>query len=173
MVVRLRTMTNEQLFSEQLPFIEQSEFEKHPKRFLNKKLISKLVIFAPLIIGIVFLFIYVEHWIAYSAIGVWFLLLMFALLVSYKEFFVRGYVLREHDITYKHGWLFHHQITIPFNRIQHTEINHGPIDRFFNLCELEIYTAGGATSDLSIAGLDPEKAAAIKEYISEKTAQHA
>lgn len=166
-------MTNDQILSGQLPFIEQSDFEKHPKRFLNKKLIAKLVFFIPLIVGIVFLFIYADYWIAWAALGAWFLLLLIALFVSYKEFFVRGYVLRENDITYRHGWLFHHQITIPFNRIQHTEINHGPIDRFFKLCELDIYTAGGSASDLSISGLDPEKAASIKEYISEKTAQHA
>ena len=167
------SMTNEQLLSNQLPSIEQSIFEKHPKRFLNKKLIAKLVFFIPLIIGIGLLFFYSEHVYAWSALGAWFILLLIALFISYREFFVRGYVLRENDITYKSGWLFHHQITIPFNRIQHTEINHGPIDRFFKLCELDIYTAGGSSSDLSISGLDPEKAANIKEYISEKTAQHA
>lgn len=166
-------MTNDQLLSQDLPSIEQSTFEKHPKRFLNKKLISKLLFMVPLIIGVVILFIYADSWIAWSALGAWFVLLVLALVVSYKEFFVRGYVLRENDITYKHGWLFHHQITIPFNRIQHTEVNHGPIDRFFNLCQLDIYTAGGSSSDLSISGLDPEKAVSIKEYISEKTAQHA
>lgn len=166
-------MTNNQLLSQDLPSIEQSTFEKHPKRFLNKKLISKLLFMVPLVIGIVVLFIYADSWIAWSALGSWFVLLLLTLVVSYKEFFVRGYVLRENDITYKHGWLFHHQITIPFNRIQHTEVNHGPIDRFFNLCQLDIYTAGGSSSDLSISGLDPDKAASIKEYISEKTAQHA
>ena len=131
-------MTNEQILSQSLPVIEQSEFEKHPKRFLNKKLIAKFVFFAPLLIGIVVLFIYTEQWMGWSALAAWFVLLLASLFVSYKEFFVRGYVLREFDITYRHGWLFHHQITIPFNRIQHTEINHGPIDRSFSLCELEI-----------------------------------
>jgi len=165
-------MTNNPILSTSLPSVEQSDFEKHPKRFLNKKLIAKLTFLFPLIIGVVLLFIYYETY-AWLGVGAWFLLLFITLFISYKEFFVRGYVLRENDITYKYGWLFHHQITIPFNRIQHTEVNNGPIDRFFNLCELDIYTAGGSSSDLSISGLDPEKAAAIKEYISEKAALHA
>ena len=168
-------MTNEQLLSYQLPLIEQNNFEKHPKRFLNKKLIARLLVFIPSFSGVVIPFYTVsEHpWVWQTTGCIWLLVLILSIFVAYKEFFVRGYVLREHDITYKRGWLFHHQITIPFNRIQHTEINHGPIDRFFTLCELDIYTAGGSSSDLSISGLDPEKAANIKEYISEKTAQHA
>lgn len=168
-------MTNQQLFTNQLPLIEQSDFEKHPKRFLNKKLVAKLFYFIPSLAGIIVPYFTVEEhpWVWQTASVLWITALLLSIFTSYKEFFVRGYALREQDITYKHGWLFHHQITIPFNRIQHTEINNGPIDRFFNLCELEIYTAGGSSSDLSISGLDPEKAAAMKEYISEKTAQHA
>ncbi|WP_397299473.1 PH domain-containing protein [Nonlabens ulvanivorans] len=168
-------MTNEQLLSHQLPVVELSNFEKHPRRFLNKKLVAKLFFFIPVLTGVIILFFMVEEypWIWKAAGVAWFVFLILSVFISYKEFFVRGYVLREHDITYRHGWLFHHQITIPFNRIQHTEINHGPIDRYFKLCELDIYTAGGSSSDLSISGLDPDKAVAIKEYISEKTAQHA
>ncbi|GAK91726.1 hypothetical protein JCM19297_1678 [Nonlabens ulvanivorans] len=168
-------MTNEQLLSDQLPAIEQSNFEKHPRRFLNKKLVAKLFFFIPALAGVIILFFMVEEypWVWKATGSAWLVLLILSVFISYKEFFVRGYVLRENDITYRHGWLFHHQITIPFNRIQHTEINHGPIDRYFKLCELDIFTAGGSSSDLSISGLDPEKAVAIKEYISEKTAQHA
>ncbi|PQJ32966.1 hypothetical protein BST92_14010 [Nonlabens arenilitoris] len=168
-------MTNEQLLSYQLPSIEQSSFEKHPKRFLNKKLVAKLFYFIPSLAGVIIPFFIVENhpWIWKTTGSVWVLLLIISIFISYKEFFVRGYVLRENDITYRYGWLFHHQITIPFNRIQHTEINHGPIDRYFKLCELDIYTAGGSSSDLSISGLDPDKARFIKEYISQRTAQHA
>ncbi len=166
-------MTNDKIQATELPSIEQSTFEKHPKRFLNKKLIAKVVFFIPLLIGIVVtsFFIELDGFLTYT-LSAWFVLFLCLLAVSYKEFFVRGYVLREHDITYKRGWLFHHQITVPFNRIQHTDINHGPIDRWFNLCELEIFTAGGSSSDLSISGLDPDDASRIKKYISSKTAQH-
>lgn len=166
-------MTNHQLFASDLPDIELSDFEKHPKRFLNKKLIAKVVFFIPLLIAIIVssFFVEMDDFLIYAIPG-WLVLFMLILFVAYKEFFVRGYVLREHDITYKRGWLFHHQITVPFNRIQHTDVNHGPIDRWFNLCELEIFTAGGSSSDLSISGLDPDHAARIKKYISAKSSLH-
>ncbi len=167
-------MTNEQLFPVDLPAVEDSFFEKHPKRFLNKKLISRFIYFVPLFIGAVVFTVLVDDmpykWIAFPVLIV---LLGLSLFFAYKEYFVRGYVLRELDITYRHGWIFHYETTVPFNRIQHTEIKDGPIDRLFNLCELEIYTAGGSSSDLNLSGLDPDDAHRLKEFISKKTAAHA
>lgn len=169
-------MTNSQILAQELPFIEDADFQKHPRRFLNKKLIAKVIFFIPLLIGIGVCWFFIdeiENWMGFTAIGVWCGLFLLTVFLAYKEYFVRGYVLRELDITYRKGWLFHHQITVPFNRVQHTEVNHGPIDRMFNLCELEIFTAGGSASDLSISGLDPQDAAKLKEYIAEKTARYA
>lgn len=167
-------MTNDQITPVDLPPVEAAVFKKHPKRFLKKKLIAKFVVFIPLLIGIIVLaFLVNDLWIFWSALGSWFILFLITLFFSYKEYFVRGYVLRELDITYKHGWIFHYETTVPFNRVQHTEIKDGPIDRLFNLCELEIYTAGGSSSDLNLSGLDPADAARLKEFISHKTAQHA
>ncbi|AZQ44545.1 PH domain-containing protein [Nonlabens ponticola] len=166
-------MTNENLNVINLPDVPQEEFEKHPKRFLNKKLIAKTLFMLPLLIGVIVMVFFVDTWIAVAAGSLWLLLLILVLFLAYKEYFVRGYVLREKDITYRYGWLFHHEITVPFNRIQHTEVNDGPIDRAFNLCELQIYTAGGSASDLSISGLDPMVAAKLKDFISGKATRHA
>lgn len=151
-------MTNNQIVAIELPAVEPADFKKHPKRFLNKKLIAKLIFFVPLLIAcIVFSFIVDEAWFPWVVFPVWLFLISISLFLSYKEYFVRGYVLRELDITYRHGWIFHHETTIPFNRIQHTEIKDGPIDRIFNLCALEVYTAGGSSSDLNLSGLDPKR----------------
>ncbi|WP_194849978.1 PH domain-containing protein [Nonlabens antarcticus] len=167
-------MTNDQIHAIDLPAVELSDFKRHPKRFLKKKLIAKFLFFIPLLIAVIVLgFIIEEFWIFWAALGLWVFLFALGLFISYKEYFVRGYVLREYDITYRHGWMFHHETTVPFNRIQHTEIKDGPIDRLFTLCELEIYTAGGSASDLNLSGLDPEDAARLKEYIAGKTVLHA
>lgn len=85
--------------------------------------------------------------------------------ISYKY---RGYALREKDISYKKGYIWRSVITIPFNRIQHTEIKEGAISRFFSLQTVKFYTAGGSTSDLQIAGLNKENAQKIKEYVNGK-----
>jgi len=166
-------MTNQTILASTLPVLDLNDFQKHPSRFLNKKLISKAAFLLPLLLGVGVLFFTTTVTYGFLGLAAWVLLLLAALFVSYKEYFIRGYILREHDITYRHGWILQHQLTVPFNRIQHTEINHGPIDRFFNLCELEIFTAGGASSDLSISGLDPADAARIKAFISGNVVAHA
>ncbi len=167
-------MTNEQILAAELPPIEKSDFKKHPRRYLNKNLIAKTLFFFPTLIVLIVLYFVLDHeWVVWSLAGSWIILLITVLYSSYKEYFVKGYVLREQDITYRRGWIFHHETTVPFNRIQHTEIKDGPIDRLFNLCQLEIYTAGGSSSDLSLSGLDPQDAARLKEFISSKTATYA
>jgi len=90
-----------------------------------------------------------------------------AIPIGYRK---RSYALRERDLTYKKGWIFSSMITIPFNRIQHTEISRGPIERKYELSTLKIYTAGGATSDLSIPGLEVEEAEQLKEFVAKKAA---
>jgi hypothetical protein len=165
-------MTNQTVLATTLPVLDLIDVQKHPNRFLNKKLISRALIFLPLLLGVGVLFFMTTVTYGFLGLALWVLLLLVSLFISYQEYFIRGYILREHDITYRHGWIFQHQLTVPFNRIQHTEINHGPVDRFFNLCELEIYTAGGASSDLIISGLDPDDAARIKEFISSNVVTH-
>jgi len=55
--------------------------------------------------------------------------------------------------------------------VQHCEIKAGPIQRFFKLKTLEIYTAGGNGSDLSIDGLRGDHAQVLKNYIIKTTGQ--
>lgn len=88
--------------------------------------------------------------------------------IEYQSFRFRGYALRTHDLLYREGWLWKSWIVIPFNRIQHLEINQGPIDRLFDLAALQLYTAGGASSDIEIDGLTPQTAADIKSFITGK-----
>ena len=80
--------------------------------------------------------------------------------------------MREHDMLYKSGLIFRKTIALPFNRIQHSEINQGPIERKFNLASLSIFTAGGNNSDLAIPGLLNEDAQEIKSFIIQKSAKH-
>jgi membrane protein YdbS with pleckstrin-like domain len=93
---------------------------------------------------------------------------VFTLLLKTIEFKKRKYVVREKDISYKKGVLFRSITTVPFNRIQHVEIDEGPISRFLGLVSLSVFTAGDSSDDLKISGLLKEEAEQIKEFISNK-----
>jgi membrane protein YdbS with pleckstrin-like domain len=93
---------------------------------------------------------------------------VFTLLIKTIEFKKRRYVVREKDISYKKGVLFRSVTTVPFNRIQHVEIDEGPISRFLGLVSLSVFTAGDSSDDLKISGLLKQEAEQIKEFISNK-----
>ena len=92
-----------------------------------------------------------------------FLLILFRL--SFKR---RGLAVRERDIIYSSGILSAKTTVIPFNRVQHVALNEGVFSRMFKLGTLEVYTAGGATGNVKIHGLDLNQANNIKELLSKR-----
>jgi hypothetical protein len=79
---------------------------------------------------------------------------------------------RENDISFQRGIITYKLTTIPFNRIQHVEVNQGVLPKIFRLSALKIFTAGGNASDLSIPGLPEEVAQKLKAFLSEKISEH-
>lgn len=166
-----------------LPVLTGTSFTQLPKRFKNFRLITlalvSLVLSAMWVVPtiartqaqgedrhVLFVVICVFG-------SVWFCLVSLLMLEEFKGFPLRGYALREKDLSYRNGWLFRKQTTVPFNRIQHSEISQGPLGRAFKLARLKIYTAGGASSDLSIPGMDPAEAASIRDFVNSKAQDHA
>ena len=155
-----------------LPQTELIEFEPLPKRYLNYRrltfsillLVLSAMWIAPLIAG---------ELIGVAISGaVWLCISLLIFLFEKKRYHQKGLALREHDISYKEGVFFQKTVTIPFNRIQHSEISRGPIERKFKLSTLKIFTAGGSQSDLSISGLDPDRAQELKDFIAKSVAKH-
>lgn len=164
---------NLQIQAGELPAIEEVSFQRHPLRYRTLRLINLTIAFLVLSLAwIIPLIADAGLLITLSIAGGWLLLLAGFLVEELKGFLIRGYALREHDISYKHGFFRFSLTTVPFNRIQHSEISHGPIARLFRLATLKIYTAGGSSSDLKIAGLDPENAKKLRDYITKVTSSY-
>ena len=87
---------------------------------------------------------------------------------NYKLLQSLGYAVREKDIIYKRGFIFNKTTVIPFNRVQHASISRGIWDKLLGISSLNIFTAGGGASDISIPGLEPEMAVQLKEAIAVK-----
>ncbi len=151
-------LENLQLDKSDLPQLENVIYSKHPTDYRDMRLLV-LMIFMLLLSGIWIMQLIFWNLTALGVLfGVWSLMITLFLVEEIKGFRRRGYALRQRDITYKKGFLFHTQTTVPFNRIQHCETSQGPLSRAFGLMALKIFTAGGATSDLRIGGLRPEEA---------------
>ncbi len=98
------------------------------------------------------------------------LVLFLAGLVLFTKFNFqkKGYAFREHDAIYKSGLISETTTIIPFNRVQHVALHQGFISRKLGLASIELFTAGGSSSDLEIPGLLLADAQIIKNLVSQK-----
>lgn len=163
---------NFQVRPDQIPRIEQVEFEKLEKDYLWMRLTSwSLLLFVCL--GCLVIVGFNSDADLWMLTLPWLIFLVFIFVVEIKGFKIKGYAIRQNDISYKSGLIFFSMTSIPFNRIQHVEVSQGPLGRLFDLASVKVYTAGGSTSDLSIGGLKKEEAHKLRDHISQVSSQYA
>ncbi len=78
-----------------------------------------------------------------------------------------GYQVREHDFSVRYGLITRTVETVPYNRIQNTEVNQGPLERRFRLATLTVSPARGA---LRIPGLPEADAHRLRAFIAQTAA---
>ncbi len=54
---------------------------------------------------------------------------------------------------------------VPRNRVQHTDVRQGPLERRFGIATLTIFTAGTADSSVQLSGIAHERALMIRDYL--------
>lgn len=162
---------NTQINIDELPVVEEVTFQKLDPAYLKVEYIGTTLFFGLLFLGFLFLSLFgrwgFAWWIG-LLLGLsifWFLV---ALALVKKSYAIAGYALRERDVVQRVGVIWRSVTTIPFNRMQHCEITQGPVEKFFGLSTLKVFTAGGSSSDLSISGIRREDAQRIREFISQK-----
>ena len=69
---------------------------------------------------------------------------------------------------YRYGIIATNTIIIPYNRVQHVALHEGLVSRYFGLVKIEIFTAGGSSSDIEIPGIEKEQAENIKQLLMGK-----
>ena len=163
------TFTNEQILTEALPTIEDVTYEKLDAKYRRMSLVQAAVLSAILVIayGITAVFEPVLLRVLYLVLFLtaWLVLSVFYLAAAYFAYEKAGLALRERDILYKSGILFQGVEAVPFNRIQHCELSQGPLERYFGLSSVSVFTAGGSSNDVVIEGLSRERAIRLKNYI--------
>jgi membrane protein YdbS with pleckstrin-like domain len=159
----------------ELPDYQKVEFQPiHPKYW---RIILCNVLFVFLLLGGVLVLIWSQQksapamswWICG---GVWLGLLLFQLIIRYYAFQRRGYALREKDVIYRHGVLSVATTVIPFCRIQHVALKEGFLSRMMHLAQLQIFTAGGATSDLKVSGIPKDEAERMRAFMMQQLIAH-
>jgi membrane protein YdbS with pleckstrin-like domain len=60
------------------------------------------------------------------------------------------------------GVIWQSETRVPRSRVQHTDLNRGPIDRWLGLAELRVHTAGTRLAAVSLGGLSEDEARRLR-----------
>lgn len=75
------------------------------------------------------------------------------------------WALRPDDVVARYGVVWRVSRSIPRVRVQHVDVRSGPIDRALGLVEVSLHVAGSAGPVLTIPGLAPAEAEALREAL--------
>jgi membrane protein YdbS with pleckstrin-like domain len=172
----MEDFTNAVILPDNLPEIQQEQFNSLSKNYL-KIILFRIAIFAIVLTAGVLAFIFfagkeAPFFVKLILVCVISVLLIYVVVITILGFAKKGYLVREKDISFKRGLIAYKQTSVPFNRIQHVEVNQGVFEKIYNLSSLKIYTAGGTSSDLTIPGIAIETAHNLKAFLSEKISEH-
>ena len=168
----MENFTNETLDTSQLPKFEEVAFTAlHPK-YLLVVLIGLLrtiamVVLIPTVVSMFKPeFFSGRIWLILGIIiPIFSILLVVFSSIGFKK---KGFAFREHDVLYRYGIIATNTIVIPYNRVQHVALHEGLVSRYFGLAKIEIFTAGGSSSDIEIPGIEKEQAENIKQLLMGK-----
>ena len=76
-----------------------------------------------------------------------------------------GYYLDDDKLAIRRGVFWRHHISVPISRVQHVDVNSGPLDRRYGLAKLVVNTAGTHYAQTSLPGLTREEAHAVRDQL--------
>ncbi len=172
----METFTNSILLTGNLPEIDSKTFNPLDRKYLKIIFIRISIFFLIASVVLATTLLLADEiptkLVAILGGSIIILITAFLIILSNLEFPRKGYLVREHDISFKKGLITFKLTTVPYNRIQHVEVNQGLLPKIFQLASIKIYTAGGSYSDLSIPGLQSNEAHRLKAFLSDQISGH-
>jgi len=82
-----------------------------------------------------------------------------------RRYHARGYQMGGDRLRVVRGLLRRRDTVVPFGRVQHIDVQQGPIERSYGLATLVLHTAGNHNASVSLPGLAHDDALAMREEI--------
>jgi membrane protein YdbS with pleckstrin-like domain len=166
----MENFTNDTIDTSSLPQYETVSLTKLHPNYWKELLVSRSLIFLALGIVVILGLIFIEELTEYKllVVAIYILLVLGVVCFSNLAFKRKAYAFRNHDVIFRSGIIATNTMVIPYNRVQHVALHEGFIARFFGLANIEIFTAGGISSDLEIPGIAKGEAENIKQLLMGK-----
>lgn len=168
----MENFTNETIDTKQLPRFEEVQLTTLHSKYLKVVVLNSCIFISILLIGLVSLLYFDSEnmtnrfqlilGMATTTISVG---ILFFSILSFKK---KAFAFRNHDVIFRSGIIATNTMVVPYNRVQHVALHEGFISRYFGLATVEIFTAGGTSSDVEIPGIAKEEAENIKQLLMGK-----
>jgi membrane protein YdbS with pleckstrin-like domain len=76
-----------------------------------------------------------------------------------------GFALDAGGLRIRRGVAWRSETLVPRSRVQHTDLNRGPLDRRLGLATLKVYTAGTKLASVTLDGLPEARAVALRDAL--------
>ena len=138
--------------------------------YKNVLRVRMLVMWVPLVIGAIILDQALDGTAFYGLPSVLVPLLALGSIAAAPQRIYRhlGYLLTANRLQVVRGWVFHTDTIVPLVRVQHLDVTRGPVEKLFGTATLVVHTAGTHNSIVSLPGLNPERAAEMRDIIREQ-----
>ena len=80
----------------------------------------------------------------------------------------RGYNMSVDRLRVVKGILWRSDTVVPFGRVQHIDVDQGPIERALDIATMTLHTAGSHNASVTLPGLNQERAREMREEIRQK-----
>lgn len=85
--------------------------------------------------------------------------------VPLRRYHAKGYDMGADRLRVVRGLLFSSDTVVPFGRVQHIDLDQGPLERLYGLATLTVHTAGTHNASVHLPGLAHGDAVAMREAI--------
>ena len=85
--------------------------------------------------------------------------------VPLRRYQAKGYTMGGDRLRVVRGLLFRSDTVVPFGRVQHIDVDQGPLERMYDLATLTVHTAGSHNASVHLPGLANDDAIAMRETI--------
>jgi len=99
-------------------------------------------------------------WMAVASVAVW-----FCVWYPPRLYGSWGYRIDAKVLETRSGRVFHRTRLLPLSRLQHVDIERGPLERMFGLAALVLHTAGTHSANIRIPGLEASEATRLRDHL--------
>jgi len=78
-----------------------------------------------------------------------------------------GYAERADDLLIRRGLMFRELVVVPYGRMQFVDVQAGPLERYFDVAQVQLHTASAGT-DARIPGLNAVEAARLRDRLASR-----